>query len=167
MNRKEFLPLLIAISLIGQCSLSVAQEAVSTQKTITIALTSIADDKGFDGKPHCTMLFGIRNNSYGTLYYINGDLRAWDDRGRLIDSVLGAGVTNTKGFGTDAQPIAVGATVLDLGRVMFKEECRFIAKIQLRKVSEENCNIRNFPENIPCKNLIRFGSQVPGIRVEQ
>ena len=167
MNLKESLSLLLAINLTGQCSLSVAQETVSTQKSITIALTSVADDKGYDGKSHCQMLFGIRNNSYGTLYYLSGELRAQDDRGRIIDSVLGASVTNTMGFGTDAQPIAVGATVLDLGKARFKEECRFITKIQLRKVSEENCNIRNFPENIPCKTLIRFGSQVPGITVEQ
>lgn len=158
--------LLVIVGLLGQHSISIAQDAVSTPKSITIALTSVVDEKGFGGQPNCQMVFGIRNNSYGTLYYLSGELRAWDDRGRIIDSVLGARVTNTKGFGSDAQPIAVGATVLDLSKARFKEECRFISKIQLRKVAESDCNIRNFPEDIACRSLIRFGSQVPGITVE-
>ena len=146
------------LSLLLMCPLGVnAQEVVVTA-------TEMKDAAGFGGKKQCKVLFSVTNNAYGTIDLLTIQLTAYDDRGREVDELLAATAGNQSGsFGR--KPVAVGSTVTGVGNATFKEECQYIAGIEIDKIRPHECGMRMLPENVECKSFTVLKSDIPSLKI--
>jgi hypothetical protein len=132
-----------------------------SEKGITVVLKNYENDKpGFRSKkPTCKCFFEVTNNSFGTMYNFDLKIKAYDDRGREIDSGS-FGSIDPFSF-SRSKSISVGGS--SKATTTIKEECRFVKKIVATQASNKYCNIRNLPEGVNCFDFVQVVSEVDGL----
>jgi len=110
--------------------------------------------------------FSVTNNAYGTIDLLTIQLTAYDDRGREVDELLSAQAGNQDGR-MSRKPIAVGATVTGLGSATFKEECQYLAEMEIDKLRPHECGMRMLPENVQCRTFTVLKSSIPTLKIRK
>ncbi|BCG79904.1 hypothetical protein MesoLj113b_34460 [Mesorhizobium sp. 113-3-3] len=139
----------------------------SAAQSIEVKVVSATDEQAMfgDKKEQCELGFEITNNAWGTLNRIAVPLGATDDRGRGVDKLLIARASNSDVF--TWIPIAKGQTAKVKGDAVFKEECKYIAKIYVDgSVDDEDCAIRMMPEEAKCSDIVKLTTSLPNLKTE-
>jgi len=136
-------------------------------QSIEIKIISATDDESSFGekKVQCKLGFEVKNDSWGTLNRIAVPLKATDDRGRGVDAMLSASASNSDFF--TWVPVGKGQTIKAQGFATLKEECRYIAKIEIGgPVKDEDCAIRMMPEGAACSDIVKLTTSLPNLKTE-
>lgn len=131
---------------------------------VIIRITGVEERKDyFSGETVCDLEYEIENNSTGTIYGLVVHLNAWDDRGDRLSN-FGSPLENVLDGSSSA--IAVGETERYRGRNSrggFETECQYLRTVRVSSISDGFCNIRMFPDDIACEDVVTLISSIPQI----
>jgi hypothetical protein len=132
--------------------LALGSQAVGQE--VLVDVDTKEDIKKSGERPKCKFTFTLTNKSFGTIYNFEAKIAATDDRGRPVDSYGFARVVNKQSY--KSIPIKKGDTVSRLRGATFREECKYIKKLSIASVKEEDCSIRMHPESTTCRSIVRM-----------
>ncbi len=143
---------------------AILESATQTHnKEIVITITGLSERTNIYGRPVCQLKYNVTNLSTGTIYYILADIDGWDDRGEMLEEMLGSSLGNVRGM--TPVPIALETTQNFDGGGQFETRCEYLADIQFTNINPAYCNIRMLPEGVNCNDLISLRSNVDQITI--
>lgn len=131
---------------------------------VVIELTGKVERESL-GDKLCDLEFNLTNNSFGTLYEISIPIDGWDDRGEKFDELLAFTMKNSNGGWGDKTPVAKSATVSFKGG-SFKGSCKWLDKIKIGKLDNDDCNIRMMPEEVNCDDILKVLPGSTGLKID-
>lgn len=137
--------------------------ATAFSQEVLIELTGKVDSASM-GNKLCDLEFNLTNNSFGTLYKILIRVDGWDDRGEKYDELLGFTMDNSTGGWGDKIPVSKGATQSFKGG-SFKGSCKWLDKIEIGKLDNDDCNIRMMPEDVTCNDILKVLPGSTGLKI--
>lgn len=137
--------------------------ATAFSQEVLIELTGKVERESL-GDKYCDLEFNLTNNSYGTLYRIYVTADGWDDRGEKYDELLGFSMENKSGSWGDRTSVAKGVTQSFKGG-SFKGSCKWLDKIEIDKLDNDDCNIRMMPEDVTCNDILKVVPGSTGLKI--
>lgn len=138
--------------------------ATAFANEVLIELTGKVEREYYGGKL-CDLEFNLTNNSFGTLYRIYINVDGWDDRGEKFDELLSFSMDNSHGGWGGKTPVAKGTTQSFKGG-SFKGSCKWLDKIKIGKLDNDDCNIRMMPEEVNCSDILKVLPGSTGLKID-
>lgn len=133
-------------------------EFVSQDEHVLFVLQSVESDVSYDNSQLTKIIFRVENYGYGTLYYLYATIKAYDDRGKQYEDYAMSAI-DTRGWNT----IYIEKNASKTFTVQVKGDKEFLSKVVLNPIKPENFNMRELPEGMDIKNIIKVESAIPNI----
>ena len=133
---------------------------------IVIEITNLISEK--IGEKHiCRDEHTITNNSTGTIYNLQVDKKGWDDRGEDVNAGRnGFFLGGEQNGAADTPYLPKGKSVKLVSSLFYYEtQCSYLRKIEVVRILDALCNIRNFPENLKCSDIIKVKSKLEQLEI--